>query len=100
MPTNQFVIIASMRAKADKIDEVRKALLEMVAATRAENGCVLYDLHQDLQDPAEFFFYEVWTSPEVWQAHMESPHLKAFGAIADTLLERSTRVQQLKQIES
>lgn len=100
MPTNQFVITASIRAKSGQEEALREVLLGLVAPTRAEAGCVLYDLHQDIRDPAEFLFYEIWESREVWLKHMESPHLQAFRATADTLLDGPVRLWELAQIES
>lgn len=100
MPTNKFVIAASMRAKSGQEAAMRELLLSLVPPTRAEEGCVLYDLHQDLNDPAEFLFYEIWENREVWLKHMESPHLLAFRKSSEGLLESPTRLWELAQIES
>ena len=32
-------------------------------------------------------FYENWETRELWQAHMETPHLKAFQETAGEALE-------------
>ena len=50
-----LTIVASIKAKADKIDLVRAALEKLIDTTRAEKGCINYDLQQDNQDPAHFF---------------------------------------------
>ena len=55
-------VVATMRAKAGKEDELRAALESVLEPTRAEAGCVNYDLHQGLQDPAVFTFYENWVA--------------------------------------
>ncbi|MCW5964135.1 MAG: antibiotic biosynthesis monooxygenase [Bryobacterales bacterium] len=99
MPTNGFVIVAAMRAKQDQVDTLREALLGLVAPTRAEAGCVQYDLHQDQREPAEFLFYEIWRNREVWLEHMETPHLQAFRAKADALLDGPLRLWEMAQVE-
>ena len=37
-----------------------------------ETGCVNYDLHQGIEDPAAFYFYENWETAEQLDAHRES----------------------------
>lgn len=54
-----LTIVASIKAKADKIDLVRAALEKLIDTTRAEKGCINYDLHQDNQDPAHFLLNEL-----------------------------------------
>jgi quinol monooxygenase YgiN len=46
---------------------------KLIPITRAEEGCIQYDLHQDNEEPAHFLFYENWASRELWQIHMNSP---------------------------
>ncbi|MGR5351615.1 putative quinol monooxygenase [Vibrio sp. DNB22_19_2] len=54
---------------------VKAELLKLIDVTRAEEGCINYDLHQDNENPAHFTFYENWESRELWQQHMGNEHL-------------------------
>lgn len=54
--------------------EVEGILRRMMALTRAEAGCELYDLVVDPQQPDTWFMIEKWSSREAWQAHMASAH--------------------------
>ncbi|MDO6455880.1 putative quinol monooxygenase [Celeribacter halophilus] len=92
-----FTIVANIHAKADKIDLVKAELLKLVPITRAEAGCITYDLHQDNEDPAHFTFYENWESREIWQEHMNAPHLAAYmaateGAVDQFILAEMTKI--------
>lgn len=92
-----LTIVAHIHAQPGHIARVMAELEKLIPPTRAEKGCLQYDLHQDNADPAHFFFYENWESREHWQRHMNSPHLAAYrqatdGALADTLLYELTRV--------
>jgi len=100
MPTSQFVLVAAMRAKKDQVSALRDALLALVKPTREEAGCVQYDLHQDQTNPTDFLFYEIWQSREIWQQHMETPHLLDFRTKAEGLLEEPLRIWELSKIES
>jgi quinol monooxygenase YgiN len=82
-----LTIIARMRAKAGQETRLKKELLGLVAPTRAEAGCLSYDLHQSQTDPALFVFYETWKSQADLDAHFETPHIKAILKIAPEMLE-------------
>lgn len=82
-----LTIIAHITAQPDKIDLVKTELEKLVPVTRAEGGCLQYDLHQDNDDPAHFMFFENWETRDLWQAHMAAPHIKAFGAATDGAIE-------------
>lgn len=75
-----LTVVANVVAKADKAELVKFELEKLIDITRAEEGCVNYDLHQDNENPAHFMFYENWTSRELWQKHMAAEHLKAYMA--------------------
>ncbi len=58
-------------------DELRAHLLSLAAPTRAEPGCLQYDLYQSPQRKHEFMRLERWASAEALEAHKKSPHLAA-----------------------
>jgi quinol monooxygenase YgiN len=60
--------------KPDEVDAVRRAHLEMLEPTRAEPGCLGYDLYQSREDPAVMFFYENWSDSRALAAHMNTPN--------------------------
>lgn len=99
MPTNAFVIVASFRATAEKADALEARLLQLVPLTRAEPGCVQYDLHRDLLDPQDFLFYEIWASRDAWDAHMATSHIADLKAEVGAYLDTPLRLWQMKQIE-
>lgn len=82
-----LTIVANIHAKADQIDLVKAELLKLIDTTRAEDGCINYDLHQDQQNPAHFMFYENWESRELWQAHMQNQHLADYMAATEGAIE-------------
>ena len=62
----------------------------LIDNTRAGEGFINYDLHQDNEDPAHFKFYENWESRELWQVHMNNQHLKEYMAATDGAVEELT----------
>ncbi|SMP35461.1 Quinol monooxygenase YgiN [Roseibium denhamense] len=94
----KLTIVANIHAKEDKIDLVKAELLKLLSITRAEKGCINYDLHQDNENPAHFMFYENWESRALWQDHMNAPHLSAYmlatdGAVAQFTLNEMTEIE-------
>jgi quinol monooxygenase YgiN len=93
-----LTVIASMRAKAGREQELREMLEALVEPTLVEQGCVNYCLHQGADDPAVFYFYENWTSPAELGAHMNTPHLTDFAGKVGDIADGPVIIQQLRRI--
>jgi quinol monooxygenase YgiN len=65
-------VIANIKVKPGFEEQARQMLLSAVGPTRAEPGCLTYDLHQSATDPTEFLFHENWASEEAFTAHAAS----------------------------
>ncbi|MDR9826236.1 putative quinol monooxygenase [Vibrio sp. FNV 38] len=93
----KLTIVANIIAKEDKIELVKAELLKLIDVTRAEAGCINYDLHQDNENPAHFLFHENWDSRELWQQHMGNQHLADYmiateGAVEQFILNEMTHI--------
>ncbi|WP_299888189.1 putative quinol monooxygenase [uncultured Ruegeria sp.] len=91
----KLTIVANIKANPDKIDLVKAELIKLIDTTRAEEGCINYDLHQDNDNPAHLVFYENWESRELWQTHMGAQHLRDYleatdGSVAEFTLNEMT----------
>ncbi|MBQ4889052.1 antibiotic biosynthesis monooxygenase [Shewanella sp. MMG014] len=94
---SKLTIVANIIAKADKVELVKAELVKLIDVTRAEEGCINYDLHQDNENPAHFLFYENWQSRELWQTHMNNTHLADYiaateGAVDSFVLNEMTHI--------
>jgi quinol monooxygenase YgiN len=94
-----LTVIAYMRAKPGKEGELREALEALIEPTAAERGYVNYDLHQGVEDPAVFFFYENWESADALDTHLSAPHLQQFAAsMGDLLDDGGLTITRLRRI--
>ena len=84
-----LTVIAYMRAKPGQEDRLRSALQSLVEPTSQEEGYVNYDLHESVEQPGTFFFYENWESGADLDAHLAAPHLRDFAARIPELLDES-----------
>ncbi len=93
----KLTIIANIKTKADKVELVKAELFKLIDVTRAEEGCINYDLHQDNENPTHFLFYENWESRELWQTHMGNKHLAEYMAATEGAVEEFT-LNEMSQI--
>jgi quinol monooxygenase YgiN len=87
---SHLTIVANIKAKADKIELVKTELLKLIDVTRAEQGCISYELHRDNDNSAHFMFYETWQTRELWRVHMENQHLADFVAATQGAVDEFT----------
>jgi len=67
-------------AHEDKIEELKALLEAMVEASRAEEGCLLYNIYQTDNDPKTFVVIETWESNAALDGHKNSAHYKHYKA--------------------
>jgi quinol monooxygenase YgiN len=93
-----LVIVARFNAKPEKAEALEAALLALVEPSRADAGCLQYDLHRSRTEPGVFLFYERWESRDLWQAHMKAPHLTAFEKASEGLVE-DAEILEMEAVE-
>jgi quinol monooxygenase YgiN len=98
MNANSLTVVAQIKAKPGKEAEVRQELLSLVAPSRKDPGCVNYDLHQALDNPALFMFHENWTSEAHLERHLQKPDLQAVLARVKQLTADPPQITLWKQI--
>jgi quinol monooxygenase YgiN len=88
MPEQKLTVLARVRAKTGLEAEVFRMISDLIAPTRAEEGCINYVLHRSQDDPALFFLYENWRSRKDLDDHLATPYLQNFlGKVPDLLAE-------------
>jgi quinol monooxygenase YgiN len=62
-------------------DEEAVALFsKLTAATRAEPGCRMYQVHRSHADPRRFLLYEQYEDQAALDAHRAAPHFAQYAA--------------------
>ncbi len=78
-------VLARITVKPEAAAATRDILVELVAQSRKESGCVSYDLYQQEEAPHIFQTVESWKTKADADAHMTTPHLGAAVAAAGAL---------------
>jgi quinol monooxygenase YgiN len=76
----------SFQAKPDQAEELGRRLCALVAPTRAESGCINYDLHRSNDDPTIWMLYENWRSEPDLEKHFQTAPFKEFVARSHEVL--------------
>ncbi len=87
-----LTVIAHVRARPGKEEPTKQALSALCRPTRAEKGCINYDLHQSIDDPALFAFHENWICKDDLDVHLQSAHIQAFFKRIDELLAEPPKI--------
>lgn len=94
--SNTLVVVATIVAKPGHAQAVKAALLEVVGPSRAEAGCLRYELHSDNAQAGRFVMLEEWSGMAALELHREMPHIKALvervGALLDIHVAELTKL--------
>jgi quinol monooxygenase YgiN len=93
MPEHSLRVVARIKAKPESVNDVRDLLSGLVEPTRAEEGCVSYELLQNRADPTDFTFVEEWASDAALESHFATDHIKSAFARAPALLDGSPDIR-------
>ena len=89
---SEVVVVGSFKAQPGKEGEGLEAFKALVEPTHAEDGCILYALHQGSDDPARLTFIERWASRAALDAHLKTPHVAAVLERAEELFGDSADI--------
>lgn len=98
MKDEKIVLIARLKVKADKIDETKAAALAIVEASRAEEGCINYDIHQSIEDETVFFWHETWKNKAAIDEHFATPFFGEFFKTVEQVAAEPPQINLTKKI--
>ncbi len=79
-------VVARVVALPDKVEEVKSVLIGLLEPTRQEDGCIIYELLHNHEDPTDFTFVEEWESQTLLDAHLASAHIAQAKSQLDGLV--------------
>jgi quinol monooxygenase YgiN len=80
-----LIVLAKATVPDGALEAALDAIAAMVAASRAEEGCIAYSFTRDVLDPATLHIVEKWRDDDALKFHFTTPHMAAFqAAIAGT----------------
>jgi|SRR5271157_3509436 len=94
---NEVRVIARSMARRGSENRLRELLRGMLAPTRAESGCKLYELYES-DSKGRFYFYEIWESRAALDQHAASAHFRHLEQTVGELVQEPFEVNILENI--
>jgi len=76
MAEDTLRVIAKVKARPGKGNELLSILSSLIEPTRKEPGCISYKLLQNNEDPTDFALIEEWQNSTALQSHFATKHFK------------------------
>ena len=98
-----LILAGTVRLPPENLAAARPVIAAMVAASRAEEGCIAYSFAEDLLEPGLLRIFEVFRDLEAQQFHAQSPHMKDWRAAWPALgigERRITRYEVTSTVET
>jgi quinol monooxygenase YgiN len=96
--TTEIVVLATAKAKPGKEADLEQALRDVAAPTRAQRGCLQFELYRSAQDPAAITAFERWASNEDHERHLQGDHVKKLMTLFDGILTGPPEVVAMKPL--
>lgn len=100
MSSGVLTAMGVVRAKPGREQELGRRMAQLLAPTRAEPGCLAYDLFQSTEDPGVWVLIERWRSVADLDAHVRTNHMGAFLARSAEVLEGPPENFRLRPVSS
>ncbi len=81
-------IIASIHAAVGRENAVERALVALLAPSRAEVGCLAMDAFRSMDDERLFYIHSHWQDEAAFQRHTQFPHALGFMTEVTVLTDR------------
>jgi quinol monooxygenase YgiN len=78
MKDSAIILNVHTHAVAGREADLGSAFHSLIAPSRQEPGCLVYELHVDPEDPGKFMFYEKFKDQAALDVHLASPHFHSF----------------------
>jgi quinol monooxygenase YgiN len=74
------VIAGTVRVPPENLTRFKPHMEKMLAASRAEDGCLVYSYAVDVLEPGLVRVFEAWRDQAALEAHFQAPHMAEWRA--------------------
>ncbi len=75
-------------AKKGAEEKMKELLSAMVKPSKAEDGCIFYEIFQYEKNPRKFMAVETWRDEAALEGHKNSPHYKIYKSSYEPYCEK------------
>jgi len=92
--THPFHLFAKITPKPEHLQDVRQSILSILAQTRAEPGCLKFDLLEGREE-ACFYLSEEWENDAALTAHYASDYIAPIFAKYENWLAKPVEIHKM-----
>ncbi len=96
--TSEIVVLATAKAKSGKEADLERALREVMAATRAQRGCLQFELYRSAQEPEVITAFERWSSIEDHERYLQGDHVETLMIRFEGILAGPSEIVLMKPL--
>ncbi|HET6970277.1 MAG TPA: putative quinol monooxygenase [Phenylobacterium sp.] len=75
-----ILIAGTVRVPPENLERFKPHMEKMLAASRAEDGCLTYSYAVDVAEPGLVRIFEAWRDQAAIDAHFQAPHMADWRA--------------------
>ena len=90
-------LLVTLHARAECGSRLRDELAVLATTSRADAGCIRYDVLEEVDAPDRFVLCEEWVDETFLVDHNSLPHVARFVEVSPPLLSAPMRVQRLRR---
>jgi quinol monooxygenase YgiN len=94
----ELFIFARFHARRGNEDAVGEALLDVVALSREEPGCLGIHAFRSTRDPQLFYIHSRWKDDAAFETHAGLPHTIRFVGRVELLIDHPLEVTRATRI--
>lgn len=83
------IINARITVKTEAVEQFLSYAQVIIKASNLEQGCLVYNLYQEVGKPSSFIFYEEYVDQDAIDFHNATNHFKTFIAQITEILDGS-----------
>jgi quinol monooxygenase YgiN len=95
----ELFIFGRFHARPGNEIAVAEAIIDVVAPSRQEPGCISIHAFRSIRDPQLFYIHSRWTSEEAFGIHASLPHTVRFIKRVEPLIDHPLDVTRAEIID-
>ena len=76
----KVIVAGAFRVPPGNLQRLRSHMMQMIRASRCEEGCMIYSYGEDAGEPGLVRVFEVWRDQAALDAHTKTDHIAAWRA--------------------
>ena len=87
-----LIVLAKITAKENMAENIINEAKTLIESTRAEKGCIEYNLHVPIDENNVLLFVEKWENKQSLESHLKQPHFIKFDSAIENFIAKDLEI--------